>query len=51
MIGQDQDDVVLIPISTARKRVLGGQQVRSAQRRLDHRARCATARTSATPSS
>jgi putative ABC transport system permease protein len=24
MIGQDQDDVVLIPISTARKRVLGG---------------------------
>ena len=29
MIGQDQDDVVLIPISTARKRVLGGQQVRA----------------------
>ncbi len=29
MVGQDQDDVVLIPISTARKRVLGGQQVRS----------------------
>ncbi len=29
MIGQDQDDVVLIPISTARKRVLGGTQVRS----------------------
>ena len=29
MIGQDQDDVVLIPISTARKRVLGGQQVKS----------------------
>ncbi len=29
MIGQDQDDVVLIPISTARKRVLGGQQVRN----------------------
>ncbi|GMU70827.1 MAG: ABC transporter permease [Betaproteobacteria bacterium PRO3] len=27
MIGQDQDDVVLIPISTARKRVLGGRQV------------------------
>ena len=29
MIGQDQDDIVLIPISTARKRVLGGQQVRA----------------------
>jgi putative ABC transport system permease protein len=29
MIGQDQDDVVLIPVSTARKRVLGGQQVRN----------------------
>ena len=29
MIGQDQDDVVLIPITTARKRVLGGQQVRN----------------------
>ena len=29
MIGQDQDDLVLIPISTARKRVLGGQQVKS----------------------
>ena len=29
MIGQDQDDVVLIPITTARKRVLGGQQVKS----------------------
>ena len=29
MVGQDQDDVVLIPISTARKRVLGGQQVRN----------------------
>ena len=29
MMGQDQDDVVLIPISTARKRVLGGQQVRA----------------------
>jgi putative ABC transport system permease protein len=29
MIGQDQDDVVLIPISTARKRVLGGQQVKA----------------------
>jgi putative ABC transport system permease protein len=29
MVGQDQDDVVLIPISTARKRVLGGQQVRA----------------------
>jgi putative ABC transport system permease protein len=29
MVGQDQDDVVLIPISTARKRVLGGRQVRS----------------------
>jgi putative ABC transport system permease protein len=29
MIGQDQDDVVLIPISTARKRVLGGIQVKS----------------------
>ncbi|HVE50785.1 MAG TPA: ABC transporter permease [Casimicrobiaceae bacterium] len=29
MVGQDQDDVVLIPISTARKRVLGGQQVKS----------------------
>jgi putative ABC transport system permease protein len=29
MIGQDQDDVVLIPISTARKRVLGGTQVKS----------------------
>ena len=29
MIGQDQDDVVLIPISTAHKRVLGGQQVRA----------------------
>jgi len=29
MVGQDQDDTVLIPISTARKRVLGGQQVRS----------------------
>ncbi len=27
MIGQDQDDVALIPISTARKRVLGGRQV------------------------
>ncbi|HVJ74297.1 MAG TPA: ABC transporter permease, partial [Casimicrobiaceae bacterium] len=29
MVGQDQDDLVLIPISTARKRVLGGQQVRA----------------------
>ena len=29
MIGQDQDDLVLIPISTARKRVLGGIQVKS----------------------
>jgi putative ABC transport system permease protein len=29
MMGQDQDDVVLIPITTARKRVLGGQQVKS----------------------
>jgi putative ABC transport system permease protein len=29
MMGQDQDDVVLIPITTARKRVLGGAQVRS----------------------
>ncbi len=29
MMGTDQDDVVLIPISTARKRVLGGSQVRS----------------------
>ncbi|MCW5605266.1 MAG: ABC transporter permease [Burkholderiales bacterium] len=29
MIGQDQDDIVLIPITTARKRVLGGQQVKS----------------------
>lgn len=29
MVGQDQDDVVLIPISTARKRVLGGRQVKS----------------------
>jgi putative ABC transport system permease protein len=29
MIGQDQDDTVLIPITTARKRVLGGQQVKS----------------------
>jgi putative ABC transport system permease protein len=29
MMGQDQDDVVLIPISTARKRVLGGTQVKS----------------------
>ena len=29
MIGQDQDDVVLMPISTARKRVLGGTQVKS----------------------
>jgi putative ABC transport system permease protein len=29
MMGQDQDDLVLIPISTARKRVLGGQQVRA----------------------
>jgi putative ABC transport system permease protein len=28
MQGQDQDDVVLVPISTARKRVLGGQQAR-----------------------
>jgi len=29
MIGQDQDDVVLIPISTARKRVLGGNIAKS----------------------
>jgi putative ABC transport system permease protein len=29
MVGQDQDDVVLIPITTARKRVLGGAQVKS----------------------
>jgi len=29
MVGKDQDDVVLFPISTARKRVLGGQQVKS----------------------
>jgi putative ABC transport system permease protein len=29
MLGQDQDDAVLIPISTARKRVLGGTQVKS----------------------
>jgi putative ABC transport system permease protein len=29
MVGQDQDDVVLIPISTARKRVLGGSLVKS----------------------
>jgi len=29
MVGQDQDDIVLIPITTARKRVLGGQQVRN----------------------
>ncbi|WP_430398553.1 ABC transporter permease [Ferrovibrio sp.] len=28
MQGQDQDDVVLVPISTARKRLLGGQQAR-----------------------
>jgi putative ABC transport system permease protein len=28
MVGQDQDDVVLIPITTARKRVLGGRQGR-----------------------
>jgi len=26
--GQDQDDVILVPISTARKRLLGGQQAR-----------------------
>jgi putative ABC transport system permease protein len=29
MVGQDQDDLVMIPISTARKRVLGGTQVKS----------------------
>ena len=29
MIGQDQDDVVLIPITTARKRVLGGANVKT----------------------
>ncbi len=29
MVGQDQDDAVMIPITTARKRVLGGQQVRT----------------------
>jgi putative ABC transport system permease protein len=29
MIGQDQDDVVLIPITTARKRVLGGTNVKT----------------------
>ena len=28
MQGQDQDDVILAPISTARKRLLGGQQAR-----------------------
>jgi putative ABC transport system permease protein len=29
MIGQDQDDVALIPITTARKRVLGGTNVKT----------------------
>ncbi|WIM05478.1 MAG: ABC transporter permease [Candidatus Nitricoxidivorans perseverans] len=29
MMGQDQDDIVLMPISTARKRVLGAAQARS----------------------
>jgi len=29
MMGQDQDDLLMIPISTARKRVLGGTQVKS----------------------
>jgi putative ABC transport system permease protein len=28
MQGQDQDDVIMVPISTARKRLLGGQQAR-----------------------
>lgn len=28
MQGQDQDDIILVPISTARKRLLGGQQAR-----------------------
>ncbi|MBX3453994.1 ABC transporter permease [Ferrovibrio sp.] len=28
MQGQDQDDTILVPISTARKRLLGGQQAR-----------------------
>ncbi|MBP7064238.1 ABC transporter permease [Ferrovibrio sp.] len=28
MQGQDQDDAILVPISTARKRLLGGQQAR-----------------------
>ena len=39
MIGQDQDDVVLIPISTARKRVLGGTQGQDPQRAEHHGAR------------
>jgi putative ABC transport system permease protein len=40
MVGQDQDDVVLIPISTARKRVLGRTAGEEPQRgALDHRAR------------
>lgn len=29
MVSQDQDDVVLIPMTTARNRVLGGRQVKT----------------------
>ena len=39
MVGQDQDDIVLIPITTARKRVLGGQQVKNRNVGRDQRAR------------
>ena len=50
MIGQDQDDLVLIPITTARKRVLGGQQVKSRNVQLDHRARARRRRHGRRPS-
>ena len=37
LMGQDQDDIILMPISTARNRVLGGNTGEAALGRLDLR--------------
>ena len=50
MIGQDQDDVVLMPITTARKRVLGGPTGQEPQRAARSPCACATAPTWPRPS-